>query len=82
MFSNGPAFAPKAGFNGKVLASYGSGNPLRSGVLLHPEAIEGKAAAMEVPYGKGRIFLYGFQPQWRGQSHGNYKLLFNLMYAR
>jgi len=82
MFERGPAFAPKPGFNGKVLASYApSGNPLRSGVLLHPEKIQGKAAAMEVPYGKGKIYLYGFEPQWRGQSHGNYKLLFNLMYA-
>ena len=40
-----------------------------------------KAAALEVPYGKGKIYLYGFQPEWRGQAHGTYKLLFNLMYA-
>lgn len=82
MFERGPAFAPKEGFNGTVLASYApEGNPLRSGVLLHPEKIQGKAAAVELPYGKGKIYLYGFKPQWRGQSHGNYKLLFNLMYA-
>jgi hypothetical protein len=49
-------------------------------VLLHPEAIQGKAAAMEVPYGKGKIYLYGFKPQWRAQSHGTYKLVFNLLY--
>jgi hypothetical protein len=82
MFSSGPAFEPKRGFRGNVLASYApEGNPLRSGVLLHPEAIRGKAAALEVELGKGRIFLYGFRPQWRGQSHGTYKLLFNLLYA-
>ncbi len=82
MFWRGPVFQPKRGFKGNVLASYApTGNPLRSGVLLHPEAIQGKAAALEVEYGKGRIFLYGFRPQWRGQSHGTYKLLFNVLYA-
>jgi hypothetical protein len=82
MFARGPVFEPRRGFKGNVLASYApSGNPLRSGVLLHPEAIQGKAAALEVEYGNGRIFLYGFRPQWRGQSHGTYKLLFNLLYA-
>lgn len=81
MFERGPAFTPKSGFNGRVLASYAkTGNPLRSGVLLHPEAIQGKAAAIEVPYGKGTIYLYGFKPQWRAQSHGTYKLVFNLLY--
>jgi hypothetical protein len=83
MFERGPAFETKPGFQGKVLASYAPGvNPLRSGVLIHPEKIEGKAAALEVQYGKGKIYLYGFQPQWRGQAHGTYKLLFNLLYAR
>lgn len=83
MFERGPAFEAKRGFKGKVLASYApTGNPLRSGVLLHPEAIQGKAAAMEVEYGKGKIYLYGFRPQWRGQSHGSYKLLFNTLYPQ
>ncbi|MDF0542244.1 M14 family metallopeptidase [Sphingobium sp. H39-3-25] len=81
MFERGPAFAPKPGFKGEILASYApTGNPLRSGVLLHPEMIQGKAAAIEVDYGKGKIFLYGFKPQWRAQSHGTYKLLFNTLY--
>lgn len=80
MFERGPAFATGAGFRGRVLASWPKENPLRSGVIIHPEAIEGKAAALEVEYGKGRIYLYGFRPQWRGQSHGAYKLLFNALY--
>jgi hypothetical protein len=48
--------------------------------LLHPEAIEDKVAALELSYGSGRIFLYGFKPQWRGQSHGTYKFFMNALY--
>ena len=55
-------------------------NPLESGLLLHPEAIQDKAAAIELTYGKGRILLYGFKPQFRGQSHGTYSYLFNALY--
>ncbi|MFC5864699.1 M14 family zinc carboxypeptidase [Acidicapsa dinghuensis] len=81
MFENGPAFETQSGFKGAVLARYPKDtNPLESGLLLHPEAIEGKIAALEVPYGKGHIFLYGFKPQWRAQSHGTYKFFFNLLY--
>jgi len=81
MFERGPAFAPKPGFTGTILASYSPGtNPLESGVLLHPEKIEGQAAAIEVSYGKGRIYLYGFKPQWRAQSHGAYKFFMNTLY--
>lgn len=82
MFQNGPAFEPKPGFNGAVLARYSKEtNPLESGLLLHPEAIEGKAASVELAYGKGRIVLFGFKPQFRGQSHATYKYLFNELYA-
>ena len=81
MFERGPAFTPKAGFTGAILATYPAGvNPLESGVLLHPEKIEGQAAAVEVAYGKGHIFLYGFKPQWRAQSHGAYKFFMNSLY--
>lgn len=81
MFSHGPAFTTQPGFSGEILASYPQdANPLQSGVLLHPEAINGKAAAVKVNYGKGEVFLYGFQPQWRGQSHGTYKFVFNTLY--
>ncbi len=81
MFERGPAFEPKGGFQGSVLASYPKErNPLASGFLLHPERIQGKAAALEVFYGRGRVFMFGFRPQWRGQSHGTYKLIFNAIY--
>jgi hypothetical protein len=82
MFQSGPAFQPLPGFRGATLAHYSKQtNPLESGLLLHPEAIEGKAAAVELVYGRGRIVLYGFKPQFRGQSHATYKYLFNELYA-
>jgi hypothetical protein len=82
MFQRGPAFVPEAGFQGAVLAKYAKGtNPLESGLLLHPEAIEDKAAAVELQYGKGRIVLYGFKPEFRGQAHGTYRYLFNALYV-
>ncbi len=77
----GPAFQTLPGFQGAVLARYPKRtNPLESGLLLHPEAIEGKAAAMVLAYGRGRILLFGFKPQFRGQSHATYKYLFNQLY--
>jgi hypothetical protein len=82
MFQRGPAFTPEAGFQGAVLAKYAKAtNPLESGLLLHPEAIEDKAAAVELEYGKGRIVLYGFKPEFRGQAHGTYRYLFNALYT-
>jgi len=81
MFERGPAFDTKAGFRGAVLAAYSRDrNPLESGYVLHPERIQGKAAALEVFFGDGRVYLIGFRPQWRGQSHGTYKFFFNAIY--
>jgi hypothetical protein len=81
MFQAGPAFQTLPGFHGAVLARYPKQtNPLESGLLLHPEAIEGKVAAAELAYGKGRIVLFGFKPQFRAESHATYKYMFNQLY--
>src|SRR4030095_1855865 len=81
MFERGPAFEPEGGFQCVVLATYHKErNPLASGFLLHPERIQGKAASLEVFYGGGRVYLFGFRPQWRGQAHGTYKLIFTSIY--
>jgi hypothetical protein len=76
----GPAFEPAAGFDGVVLASYpADGSPLRSGYLLGEQYLQGKAAAVDVRLGDGHVVLLGFRPQWRGQTFGSFRVLFNAL---
>jgi hypothetical protein len=73
-----PAFETTAGFDGAVLASYpNEGSPLRSGYLLGEQFLQGKAAALDVRLGEGHVILLGFRPQWRGQTFGTFRVLFN-----
>ena len=83
MFERGPAFDTKSDFKGAVLARYArERSPLESGYLAGPDRLQGKAAALDVNYGKGHVILLGFRPQWRGQSHGAYKFFFNALYLQ
>ena len=52
---------------------------LMSGQLIGAEFLAGKGAILDVEYGSGRILMYGFRVQHRGQTHGTFKLLFNAL---
>jgi hypothetical protein len=81
MFERGPAFNTKTGFKGAVLARYPKErSPLMSGYLAGPDRLQGQIAALAAEYGKGRVLLLGFKPQWRGQSHAGYKFFMNAFY--
>jgi len=63
----------------EVVARYAEGNPLLSGWLLGPEYLAGKPAILEAKVGEGSVVLFGFQPDYRGQTVMTWPLLFNAL---
>ncbi|MDT4895444.1 MAG: hypothetical protein QOH25_521 [Acidobacteriota bacterium] len=61
----------------RIIARYSSEYLLRSGWLLGEDKIKGKVALAEVSLGHGRIVLFGFRPQHRGQTWGTFPFIFN-----
>jgi hypothetical protein len=77
-FINGSAFeTTEATSRVRVIARYAEKNTLRSGWLLGERRIAGRIALAEVSAGKGRVILFGFRPQHRGQTWGTFPLIFN-----
>jgi hypothetical protein len=81
-FINSSAFEVKDMERVRVIARYAEDSRvLRSGWLLGAKYIAAKAALVEVAQGRGRIILFGFRPQHRGQTWGTLPLLFNAIAA-
>ena len=74
-----PANAGGTDLSYRIIARYPSEPKqiLLSGWALGAEKIAGKAALVEFKIGKGKIVLFGFRPQYRGQSLATFPLLFN-----
>ncbi len=66
----------------RVIARYAKENVLRSGWLLGEEKLKGKIALAEVRLGKGRIVLFAFRPQHRGQTWGTLPFIWNALSSR
>ncbi|MCY3742441.1 MAG: M14 family metallopeptidase [Candidatus Poribacteria bacterium] len=78
-FKSGPVFDGVRG-DSEAVATYPEFNPLMSGWLEGEKRIRQKVALLETLLGNGRVILFGFKPQHRGQSYGTFKLLFNAIY--
>jgi len=78
-FKSGPVFDGVRG-DSKAVATYPEFNPLMSGWLEGEKRIRQKVALLETLLGNGRVILFGFKPQHRGQSYGTFKLLFNAIF--
>ena len=61
----------------RVIARYAKENLLLSGWLLGEDKLRGQIALAEVGVGKGRIVLFAFRPQHRGQTWATFPLVWN-----
>ena len=82
-FLRSPAFELVPSFGAErpvALAAYGRAQLLRSGWILGERLLDRRAAVVESPAGRGRVILVGFRSQFRGQTYGTFRLLFNAAY--
>jgi hypothetical protein len=77
-FINSSAFTT-TGDGVRVVARYAKENVLLSGWLLGEDKLRGQIALAEVPHGKGRIVLFAFRPQHRGQAWATLPLIWNVL---
>lgn len=79
-FESSPVFEVLDESKVQVVARYaGDESPLLSGWILGDKMIRGKAALVEARLGKGRVVMFGFRPQYRGQTLATFPLLFNAL---
>jgi hypothetical protein len=79
-FEGSPAFEITDPAAATAVLSYpSSGDPLLSGWLLGGSKLHGKAAMVDVRKGQGRVIMYGFRPQYRGQPNATFNLIWSAL---
>jgi hypothetical protein len=78
-FTTSSAFEVAQDANTRVAARYAATDALMSGWMLGEKLMNGKAALVQTPYGKGTITLFAFRPQHRGQSWATFPFIFNAL---
>lgn len=78
-FINSAAFEITDKSKVKSVAEYAAKDSLLSGWTLGEKYMNGKTALAETTYGKGKIVLFAFRPQHRGQTFGTFPFIFNAL---
>jgi hypothetical protein len=79
-FEDSPAFEITDASRATVVAKYQSaGDPLLSGWLLGGARLNGKAALVDAAVGQGHVILFGFRPQYRGQTNSTWPLIWSAL---
>jgi hypothetical protein len=76
-FINSSAFEASDKDRVHVIARYAKDDVLRSGWLRGDDKIKDRIALAEIEMGKGRIVLFAFRPQHRGQTWGTFPFIWN-----
>ena len=75
-FEDSPTFEITDPARATTVATYAaSGDLLLSGWLLGGAKLNGKSALVDVSLGRGHVILFGFRPQYRGQSMNTQPLI-------
>jgi len=83
MFNRSPVFKLDAGAEAqgvRRVAWYDSATPLRSGWAWGQEHVRNGLAAIEADVGEGKLFVFGPEVLYRGQSHRTFNFVFNAIY--
>ncbi|MEO8573591.1 MAG: hypothetical protein ABI481_06450, partial [Pyrinomonadaceae bacterium] len=78
-FIGSSAFEVAADARVARIATYAEKDALMSGWMLGEKYLNGKTALAEVAYGKGKVVLFAFRPQHRGQTFGTFPFIFNAL---
>ncbi len=84
MFDNSPVMklgADAASRGVRVLATFDTPSPLRSGWAWGQERLQGGVAMAEATVGKGTLYLYGPEVLFRAQPHGTFKFVLNTLFG-
>jgi Zinc carboxypeptidase len=83
-FDNSPVFRlkPEAALKGvKPVAWFSNDKPLHSGWAWGQKYLQDGVAVVEANVGKGKLFMFGPEINFRAQPHGTFKFLFNGIYC-